>query len=85
MLRVLVVFLLAAGMVGSLSHISEADHDSHQARCSVCGVFAIVLIFVALVVVPPPTISHWFRFYFNSELRRLYYLASTGRSPPALI
>lgn len=85
MLRVLVVFLVAAGMVGSLSHIAEADHDSHQAQCSVCGVFATVLILVALVVVPPPTISHWFSFYFNYELRRLYYLASTGRSPPALI
>jgi len=26
MLRVMMVFRLAAGMVGSLSHIAEADH-----------------------------------------------------------
>ena len=85
MLRVLMAFLLAAGLLGSVSHIAEADHDGHDAQCSVCGVFATGLILVAVVVILTPMISHWFSLYFNSELRRLYHLSSMGRSPPVLI
>ena len=83
MLRVLPVLLLVSGLLVSLAHIPEADHGRQEALCTICVLFHTGITLISVIVVFHRAVTHWISFYFTAELRLLYHLHPTGRSPPS--
>lgn len=84
MLRALLALLLVGGLLVSLAHIAEADHGSHEALCTICVLFHTGIALTSVIVVFHRAVTHSISSYFTAELRLLYHLPSTGRSPPLI-
>jgi hypothetical protein len=84
MLRVLIAPLLVGGLLLSLAHISEANHSSEETLCSICVVLHDGITLISIVVVFLSAVIYRICCYFAVELRLLYHLPSTGRSPPLI-
>ena len=84
MLRVLLAPLLVGGLLLSLAHIAEANHSSEETLCSMCVVLHVGITFISIAVVFHSAVIYRICCYFTVELRLLYHLPSTGRSPPII-
>ena len=73
---------LAAAVMLCVAHIDEANHVSEEETCSICGIFNVGIALIAASIVHRRAIPHLIGCYFTTELRLLYHLSSTGRSPP---